>query len=540
MKPCMCILQVLILFLLTLVHAQWMHLPRYFVHTKVASRLDPSGYEGYAYVDNTRAYVEAFLTQNNSKIVYYYNTSMGGNAQTFIMGSPKCEGIITPLPQVLLSLLSNPMLVLANQEVVPVKEREILDTQLFAQNCISNSSLNVIRLHDQTPLVVCDNNLFIAEKFTAHFIRMEIAHGQQLLHSFVENLELNCKIKDLKLNSPHMSNPHHLDDDDDGEQDLLWFMKFEKCCPFSNIRHHRNCNNIIRRGRAVSTDATKRCVFLHGVGQYLVEKGPISDQFVQYWGNVHKYTPQCKERLFIKEETKGRGWNDVELQRAYCDVALNKNSTDMMIRDTVLFVHSMGNLVLSAAIKNGFCDIDVNTTSWYQLMGPFGGTKAVVRLEEVCEGSESGKWPVSKAKLYRYVADKGGYCVAGTNHSYPSYLTLVPSYCTQITQECIDDLYKIASSRIKGSMCGISAYGLTSVYSAALKILSEIVDFGESSDGLVPISSCQRASQDRTFTSNYRDAWYAVAANHADGTCRNGDSYFSDAASPCSYYKDKV
>ncbi|KAL0491601.1 hypothetical protein AKO1_000164 [Acrasis kona] len=523
---------VVVVLLACAVFAQYSLHPQAFIKFRVSSRLEPSGYSGYFYMDEA-SQVHAYMTDNSTDITYEYQSFMKDTALMYVTNE-KCEIFTVPIPEVMYLVLASPIDFMQKQQVIKINEQEVLDNEIFTRRCIQDSSITMIKFDDNTPMIMCgqqENGLashLVAERFT---VELHTVNMKSIFDMNIPNKNKQCDhVKDTLPKQPPI--PKQNDDV------APWFMDYDRSCLHGEIRHEYNCNRQMKN-IVIPPGQTKRCVFLHGVGQFLIRKGPVSSEFTRYWGDIQKYTPQCSERFFIREETKTRGWNDVELQRTYCDVALG-NSTDMIIRDTILFVHSMGNLILSAAIKNGYCDVDKNTTSWYQIMGPFAGTKAVTVLEDICEAAYSGQWPVTKAKLYRYIADYGGYCVPYTNHMHPAYFSLVPHYCTSISQECIDDLFTIAAERIKGSMCGVSPMGITSVLSPALKILSQIVGYSEYSDGLVPISSCTRTGSGKVFSYDYRNNWYLASVNHADGTCRYGDSYFGVSSSPCSYYKNKL
>lgn len=60
------------------------------------------------------------------------------------------------------------------------------------------------------------------------------------------------------------------------------------------------------------------------------------------------------------------------------------NNTGTVIRDKIIFTHSMGTLILAAGIQNGICSIDKDTVSWYDVMGPLRGSKASLFLKEIC------------------------------------------------------------------------------------------------------------------------------------------------------------
>jgi hypothetical protein len=85
-----------------------------------------------------------------------------------------------------------------------------------------------------------------------------------------------------------------------------------------------------------------------------------------------------------------RGSDNKEIQKAFCNAALIDQKNEKVIKNKILFVHSMGNLILSAAIKNNFCDIDVNSTAWYMLQGPILGSEAAKYLINICNGNWEG------------------------------------------------------------------------------------------------------------------------------------------------------
>lgn len=312
-----------------------------------------------------------------------------------------------------------------------------------------------------------------------------------------------------------------------------WFLSHADSCRYNWIRDPVICQDFEKH--SLKSDVKKKtCIFLHGVGNEEEIAGPPTHEYTDYWGNVHEYTPQCSERWFIREETKLRGWDDKELQIAYCNLALiNQTEEDNVIRDKVLFVHSMGNLILAGAILNGFCDLDLETSSWYEIGGPFFGSKAAKELETICLYMYNGEWVSHfSPRFVKWVATTGGYCVPGTNRSYHAYDTLDPGY------PGIQQLIDVAYLRIKGAMCGESSFGLNSIYSAALLTLSMYVGFGDLNDGLVPWHSCQNGSSE--FVQDYHSPFFLGMINHADETCRNGNGLWSLNRQPCSWYTDKL
>eukprot|EP00455_Lapot_gusevi_P005987 TRINITY_DN1255_c0_g1_i3.p1 TRINITY_DN1255_c0_g1~~TRINITY_DN1255_c0_g1_i3.p1 ORF type:complete len:161 (-),score=20.11 TRINITY_DN1255_c0_g1_i3:56-538(-) len=127
---------------------------------------------------------------------------------------------------------------------------------------------------------------------------------------------------------------------------------------------------------------SKTCLFLHGSGR--PEQSAPTTTFTDYWGKVHEKVPQCNQTIFSHHDTVTKTWTDEYNLRAICALATNarlgidwltaeyqKNNVtkvyDELIKDTIVFTHSMGNLVLAAAISKGYCDIDMATSSWYSV-----------------------------------------------------------------------------------------------------------------------------------------------------------------------------
>jgi hypothetical protein len=266
------------------------------------------------------------------------------------------------------------------------------------------------------------------------------------------------------------------------------------------------------------------CIFLHGLGNSEDEKAEPSDSYPGYWGDIHLQTPQCKIRKFIKEETRHRGWNDITLQKSYCDLALFDQPGERVIKNKIIFAHSMGNLILGAAIKNGICDIDDKTTSWYNIQGPIAGSKAVNVLQDICRKANQG----FKSWSYQFVARQTGYCKPNADDSYDAYKTLAPGY------PGLKEAAQVVNERVSGALCGGSPRGLVSRYQLPLVVFSYIIDYGEESDGLVPLSSCTFGFEDK-FKSDYNSKFYLSFINHADGTFRNGDGYWGVDRKPLSW-----
>lgn len=287
-----------------------------------------------------------------------------------------------------------------------------------------------------------------------------------------------------------------------GKGQQMWYEN-KNLCNVDSIKSH-HCDNI--------TIIKKDCIFMHGAGQNKSMK-PTED-FKEYWGNVINYTQHCKSHIFIRQDTKSRGWDNHELQKSYCLEPVYKNK--------ILYVHSMGNLILAGAIKNGYCKFEENV-SWYHIGGPFKGSRAANLLHRVCTHPDTNKY-------YKYIATKGGYCIPEKNDTYPVYKTLITGY------PGLKDLYPIAQKYVTGSMCGTDPTGLYSKYSLLLRILAYVTHYEELNDGMVGKNSCMLNDK---YISDYKSLYYDSTTNHADITCLNGDGYWGSGNYPCSYYMDK-
>lgn len=111
----------------------------------------------------------------------------------------------------------------------------------------------------------------------------------------------------------------------------------------------------------------------------------------------------------------------------------------------------------------------------FDIMGPLFGSKAAIVLKDICLQRETG----FRSWMYKYIAEKAGYCKTNSTDPYEGYVTLAPDY------PGIKDLAPIVKERVSGYLCGQSAQGLYSRYQAALIILSIVMGYEEYSDGMV-------------------------------------------------------
>lgn len=249
-----------------------------------------------------------------------------------------------------------------------------------------------------------------------------------------------------------------------------------------------------------------RCVFLHGAGCSNVGE-PTPTDTDGYWGgqsHLSAYSNFCTEYLFNHDDTRNQGFDDQTLMERYCSVA---SYGTMEISNTVIVTHSMGNLILGQALREGVCTMDKDSTYWLSISAPWEGSKACDWLQNICDGKGGS--------VLQWLAKEMSYCDNGKIHQ--AYVSMKPS------NPVFNGLKDAVIPYVDAAMCGTSAYGLTSVYSAAMEALSAEVQYGEKDDGMVGITSCLLGPQ---YGNTYKDKYYAAAINHADGTLREGNGDF--------------
>jgi len=301
-----------------------------------------------------------------------------------------------------------------------------------------------------------------------------------------------------------------------------WY-KNTNTCQFPWLADPKFCQN-----KNLET-VKKVCIFFHGSGETVT--APTIPEHAEYWGPLNQYTPQCQERRFVRQETKLRGWDDQTLQRIYCQEAMFDQEDKTMIKNKIIFSHSMGGLVLSGAIRNKFCDID-SSTSWYTVATPYEGSQMAPFVKQVCER----KYPGIIPSIQRYISEFFGYCIPGKDEVYRVYETLAPGFLY------MRELISITTHRIKGSLCGTSAFGLNTVYSIPLSVVASYAGYPEDNDGLVAQGSCKvlGRNQGNTFRDDADSKFYRPTTNHKDNTCNHGDGLWGNRRKPCSYYANKI
>jgi hypothetical protein len=287
------------------------------------------------------------------------------------------------------------------------------------------------------------------------------------------------------------------------------------------LKGHKNLNEVWFKGKRSLNSHLKACVFLHGSGVLPTDIVPISTFEYYYWGNIRIYTQyNCLNHTFSYSDTVFRGWNDTNLQKEYCNVLTQDQIDKFYIRNKIIFSHSLGNLILAAAIENDICRIDTTTTTWYESMGPYKGSPVAFYLKSICNST--------------YIPNIVKNSICYKDLPLPAYTTLYPH------TPGLDRIKKLASKYINGSICGTSAAGITTSYSVGLYAVAKMVGLSDLNDGLVDYESCITDKNIIYSDSCPESNFYNATVNHADGTCRNNDGWFGGSRKPCTWYSMRV
>lgn len=326
---------------------------------------------------------------------------------------------------------------------------------------------------------------------------------------------------------------------------------------------------INERCKQVTATEKPRCVFFHGVGERHEDVSDASirhrhpshvmREFDEYWGKLHKKLENVCEPLFFWTETRKRGWDDKTLVKEYCSVI-------DVLYPTVIFTHSMGNLVVANGMAHEMAGCNriskydpLSTISWYGIQGPLRGAPGNILLKRFCKKFENSKFVTNK--LLKRCIDGG--------LMEPAYASMVPDFrapdsigqllCPKNKDFKCRPLLYIASTFQRGSMCGLSPRsGLSLKTDIGLTILAWKTHFEVKNDpdwdsdkmkyptigndGMVSFSSCRALdARGQPFTYSEDPEWnyYALNGNHGDGTCRFGDGKHKDKQ-PCTWILNMV
>ena len=301
-------------------------------------------------------------------------------------------------------------------------------------------------------------------------------------------------------------------------------------------------------------------LFVHGVGERYDMKRlpPYTTSMATYWGSTYlrqSSLPCCSSVRFARIDTLEYGWNDKEPQIQFCRAAAatagSTNSTavyvspftndsvnaeqraEKTIQDLIVVSHSMGNIIVAAALSNGYCNFG-KSVKWASVQGPWRGSKAVDSVASKCKrgkGILSKLGDVTLDPLLQFL----GYCPLSRGHlslrrtpKVASKEPLLSSYSSPI----VSSVWKAYDKYVSAVLCGTSTIGLMSEFSVlttSAKLVGGLVS--SKSDGFVEYSSCS-SGHIASFSSSYKDKFYVANVNHVDGTFRNGNGWWGDDRKP--------
>ncbi|XP_069105131.1 uncharacterized protein [Argopecten irradians] len=289
--------------------------------------------------------------------------------------------------------------------------------------------------------------------------------------------------------------------------------------PCQTVTIRSSCENNFDPPKVTRDAGTspKMCLFVHGAGE-TPSVNTVRQDLASYWGKIKSYTFNCVSHKFLHYDSKTNGWDSDTIHRLFCDAA----AVNGTIRNTVLFSHSMGNLVIAAALHSNKCTFDQRTSRWFSSQGPWKGSAAANKVSDICTN------PTFPQRIIRKVLRWNGYCKSNANVEQKAYTTLKTNYISS-TGVRFNDLQAKGRSYVSGVMCGTSSWGEKVGESLGLWFIQHYTNIDGPNDGMVSFDSC-KLKTDVNFQDRMSSAYYKDKFNHADGTCRNGGC-------PCQWYK---
>ncbi|OQR87382.1 hypothetical protein ACHHYP_08910 [Achlya hypogyna] len=262
----------------------------------------------------------------------------------------------------------------------------------------------------------------------------------------------------------------------------------------------------------------KPCLFVHGVGSFI--DAPLSSTDLLYWGFAHEHVPCCSSIKFTHFETIHNAWNAPRLQKQFCDAALTvSGSKSKTVGSIALIAHSMGNLVVGAAVASGVCNLSKDV-SWLSISAPMTGSAAANLLETQCA---AGTWDT---KLVAAAASLIGFCPAPDSFSCLKTQTSVNA----TVQAQFVAAQAVRKQYTTKALCGVDSWGLDTLYAPIFAAVAGLVDYGSSNDGMVDFPSCSIGLG--PFYTDPTSGNYKASINHADATFRNGDGWWGSDRKP--------
>lgn len=277
-----------------------------------------------------------------------------------------------------------------------------------------------------------------------------------------------------------------------------------------------------------STIVRKKCYFVHGVG----ESGGdvLMSSFPQYWGDVQTYMPQCLSANFLWMDTRSRSFDSPDLLKKVCQLITNTTVYNADIVNSYIYTHSMGGLIMTQAVLKGFCTINTKSSRIYMSSPPLNGSMTARYVDGACKGAYGD--------LIQTVARSFNYCMAspGTG-AWPAYKPMDPS------NPELKSIYYGAGIYSNGFLCGDC--NITDLFcgngppweTAALKSIAVISNLEYPNDGMVSLGSCNSPFIKSPLVADPTRPFYRGQMNHADSSCRNGDSVIRNAK-PCYWFSN--
>jgi len=292
--------------------------------------------------------------------------------------------------------------------------------------------------------------------------------------------------------------------------------------------------SLLTLGVALPTVGALHCAFLHGAGNAAPPQDlAIRRDYRGYWGALKDAVP-CDSYSFMYGNTVSGAWYTSDLMALACATALDHPYANLTtaaprrdIHDTVVFTHSMGNLLFAFALEQGVCRLGP-TSWWAAAAGPWMGSVAADNLLAYCNGTRPWSAEIKE------VSDALHLCV-GRNLSHSNY-------AMQTWFPGLPALAAVSRRHVRAALCGRSALGLPSPYSPLMAAVSRLMAVPGPDDGMVTVESCQAgAPRGARWGENPASLFYLGDMNHADSTGRDGDSRKGvEAQMPCAWYRNIV
>ncbi|KAG6613365.1 RxLR-like protein [Phytophthora cinnamomi] len=277
--------------------------------------------------------------------------------------------------------------------------------------------------------------------------------------------------------------------------------------------------------------AKRPCVFIAGLSSYDDYGLTDNDPKDYFGGEIRDHSPCCSSRQYITLATKDNAWYDPVFQQRLVGLIVQVSSTSDpatgTIKDTIIFGHSMANLILSSAIARGKAKIDPST-SWVAASAPMEGSMGSNYIQEACNGDKNG--------FISTIVDLLGNCPVNTGQKSLAYQG------TTFSSATMNSDYAAAqaayASNVSAVMCSSSFAGLVTIKAALYTLAGEILPHHSSqNDGIVEYASCAMGLPRESFDNTYKSRRYVTELNHVDMSFRNGDGVFSDSKKPVKWFE---